>query len=367
MPIYMDIHSVPGIEALDLAEAHRKDMLIQDSYRCKCMTYWVDEARGVAFCLIEAPDKSVVAEMHKNAHGFIPNKIIEVKNEVVESFLGRIHDPEDAEISNNGLKVFRDTAFRILLVTDSIDPVLLRHNLGARNASDLLKKINMILRKELLFHAGREVEHTGNEFIASFSSASKAILCALAIQKNLSGPDRKLTGFRIGITAGNPVAKSDRLFGDSIQLARCLCTAAHSNARIVVSSVVNELLTADQFASGRKRFIAILPQDEIVLQALFRKLEENWQDPDFTVLNFCQSMSMSKSQLYRKTVALWNLSPNLLLKEFRLNKAREMLKTHFNNISQTTFDSGFTSPSYFTKCFKKKFGLLPAVYLNSLK
>ena len=66
MPIYMDIHNVPGIEALDLAEAHAKDMLIQDFYRCKCMTYWVDEARGVAFCLIEAPDQSFVAEMHKN-------------------------------------------------------------------------------------------------------------------------------------------------------------------------------------------------------------------------------------------------------------------------------------------------------------
>jgi AraC-like DNA-binding protein len=363
----MDIHNVPGIEALDLAEAHRKDILIQDSYRCKCMTYWIDEARGVAFCLIEAPDKSVVEEMHKNAHGFIPNKIIEVKNEVVESFLGRIHDPEEAEISNSGLKVFRDIAFRIILVADSEDPVLLRHNLGVRNAGDLLKKLNTILRKELLFHAGREVEHTGSEFIASFSSAGKAVSCALAIQKNLSGPDLKLTGFKIGITAGNPVAKSERLFGDSIQLARYLYTVSHNKERIVVSSVVNELLTAEQFAGDRKHFITILPQDEILLQALFRRLQENWQDPDFTVSAFCRSMSMSKSQFYRKTVAFWNLSPNLLLKEFRLNKARELLKGRFNNISQTTFDSGFTSPSYFTKCFKKKFGLLPAAYLHSLK
>jgi AraC-like DNA-binding protein len=94
--------------------------------------------------------------------------------------------------------------------------------------------------------------------------------------------------------------------------------------------------------------------------------EDNWQDPDFTVSVFCQSMPMSKYQLYRKTMALWELSPNLLLKEYRLNKALELLRGHCNNISQTVYDSGFSSPSYFTKCFKKKFGLFPVNYLNSL-
>jgi hypothetical protein len=49
MPIYMDIHNVPGVEASNLAEAHRQDILIQGKYHCKCMTYWLDEARGVAF------------------------------------------------------------------------------------------------------------------------------------------------------------------------------------------------------------------------------------------------------------------------------------------------------------------------------
>ena len=97
----MDIHHVPGAEALDLAEAHRKDMLIQDKYSCKCMTYWLDDARGVAFCLIEAPDKRVVEEMHRDSHGFIPSRIIEVQNEVVQSFLGRIHAPEETAISDN--------------------------------------------------------------------------------------------------------------------------------------------------------------------------------------------------------------------------------------------------------------------------
>ena len=130
MPIYMDIHNVPGVEALDVAEAHRKDMLLQHEYDCKCMTYWIDEKKGLAFCLIEAPDQSMVEEMHRRSHGLVPSKVIEVKTEVVESFLGRIHDPEETTISDTGLKVFSDTASRIILVTNIIDPVLLRHALG---------------------------------------------------------------------------------------------------------------------------------------------------------------------------------------------------------------------------------------------
>jgi AraC-like DNA-binding protein len=103
-----------------------------------------------------------------------------------------------------------------------------------------------------------------------------------------------------------------------------------------------------------------------MLVALFHTLEENWQDGGFGVDEFCRALSMSKSQLYRKTIGLWNLSPNLLLKEFRLGKAKELLKRQSFNVAQTTFDSGFSSPSYFTKCFKKKFGLLPAMYQDAL-
>jgi AraC-like DNA-binding protein len=366
MPIYMDIHLVPGLEALDAAEAHRKDMMIQDDYKCKAMTYWIDETRGVAFCLIEGPDKTGVEEMHRHSHGLIPHKIIEVKNELVESFLGRINDPEEVEISDTGLKVINESAFRILLVTDMVDPVLLRHKLGMEKANELINVQNEAIRKELAIHGGREVENAGNGFIASFSSAVKAISCALAIQKSMSVADRRQTGFKIGINGGEPVSKSDKLFGDTIQMAKYLCTVA-PNDKIVVATVVKELLSRDFAQLDQKNIVILPPQEETLVETLYNILEANWQDSDFTVSEFCHTMSMSKSRLYRKTISLWGLSPNLLLKEFRLDKAREILRKQSFNISQTTFDSGFSSPSYFTKCFKKKFGLLPATYLNTLQ
>ncbi|WP_289053947.1 DUF4242 domain-containing protein [Carboxylicivirga marina] len=80
MPIYMDRLDLPGVTAKDVAEAHQKDLKIQDDYGCRAITYWFDEERQTAFCLIEAPDKGAVKAMHEHAHGLVPHQIIEVNN-----------------------------------------------------------------------------------------------------------------------------------------------------------------------------------------------------------------------------------------------------------------------------------------------
>ena len=219
MPIYMDVHIVPGVKARDVAEAHTKDILIQNEHACKCMTYWIDEDRENVFCLIEAPAKEAVIEMHDKAHGLIPHKIIEVSSSLVESFLGRIYDPADAETTNDGLKVFSDPSFRILLITKTIDPVLLQYKLGSEKANELLNRQNSIVRKHIAANGGSEVEHGGPGFIISFASASKAVSCALAIRNDIADADAREMDLRIGINAGEPIEKSNRLFGDVIDLA----------------------------------------------------------------------------------------------------------------------------------------------------
>jgi AraC-like DNA-binding protein len=365
MPIYMDVHIVPGVKAKDVAEAHRKDLLHQEEFECNCMTYWIDEKRESIFCLIEAPDKKAVEEMHNRAHGLIPNKVVEVNNTIVESFLGRIYDPADAVITDDGLKVFSDSALRVLVVTKITDPVLLQYKLGRERAIELLNRQNDIIRKNITEFGGREAEHEGTGFIISFPSAAKAVSCALAIQTQIPHADAKETGFRIGINAGEPIEKSNDLFGDTIKLADYLCSIAH-DVQVAVTSKVKELVSKDYFQKGAKSFISLSPQDETLLQSLFSVLEENWQNPDFDIPEYCQTMAMSKSQLYRKAISLTGFSPNILLKDFRLEKAKELMKKQRYSISQITFDSGFTSPSYFTKCFKTKYGLLPMAYLELL-
>ena len=365
MPIYMDLHILPGVKAKDVAEAHKKDLVVQDEHGCKAMTYWIDEKRGNVFCLIEAPSKEAVEEMHGKAHGLVPNRIVEVDPMLVESFLGRISDPEEAETTEEGLKVFSDPSFRILLVTTIDDPVLMQHRLGTEKTKELLGLHNDIIRNELASYGGVEVEHEKPGFIASFLSAGKAVSCALAIREAIATAGLDEVGFRMALNAGEPVTKNEKLFGDTVQFAEQICSIAMSS-QIGIASAVKELVSKDYFQNRENGFLNLSPRDETLLGSLFNKLEENWQHPDFNVTDYCLTMAMSKSQLYRKTIALSGLSPNVLLKEFRLEKAKERMKKQRDNISQITFDSGFTSPSYFTKCFKKKFGLLPMVYLDLL-
>jgi AraC-like DNA-binding protein len=362
----MDVHIVPGVKARDVAEAHQLDMMHQKEFGCKCMTYWIDEERENIFCLIEAPSKDAVEEMHGKAHGLIPNKIIEVSPEVVSSFLGRIYDPEDAVTTADGLKVFTDTSFRTVLAIKICDAVLLQAQHGVDKAHELLNRHNDTIRKQLAQNNGSEVEYGGSSFIISFTNAANAVSCALAIQKEMQSYDAGVSGARMAISAGEPVENSNKLFGNTLQLAGYMCAIA-GPLQVVVAATIKDLVAKDYFKIKGDHFLILSPQDEQLLQQLFGILETNWQQAEFDVEDYSREMAMSKSQLYRKIIQLTGLPPNILLKEFRLEKAKDLMRKKHFNIAQITFDSGFSSPSYFTKCFKNKYGLLPMAYLDLLR
>jgi len=79
MPLYMDIHNLPGATAKEVAEAHIKDVQTQDRYGVRYLRYWVDEHRGKVFCLVDAPDAEAAATVHREAHGLVADDIFEVQ------------------------------------------------------------------------------------------------------------------------------------------------------------------------------------------------------------------------------------------------------------------------------------------------
>ncbi len=78
MPIFLDRHDLSGLTASDIAEAHRKDLEVQDQYGVRFLTYWFDESRGTGFCLIDAPDIKTAMRVHDEAHGEVAKDVIEV-------------------------------------------------------------------------------------------------------------------------------------------------------------------------------------------------------------------------------------------------------------------------------------------------
>src|SRR5690606_41946647 len=113
MPIFMDLHILPGVKAREVAQAHMQDVLLEEEHQCKCMTYWIDEARGKVFCLIQAPAKEVVEELHRKAHGLVPHRIMEAETALVESVLGRVSDPHETLVLDKGLKLGHEPSYTL--------------------------------------------------------------------------------------------------------------------------------------------------------------------------------------------------------------------------------------------------------------
>ncbi|MBU2668867.1 DUF4242 domain-containing protein [Actinoplanes bogorensis] len=79
MSIYMDVHSISGGVSLDdVAKAHQADLDTQGEFGVTYQRYWVDEAHGKIFCLVEAPSAEAAAAVHRKAHGLVADEIFEV-------------------------------------------------------------------------------------------------------------------------------------------------------------------------------------------------------------------------------------------------------------------------------------------------
>ena len=364
MPIFIDLHIGQGMTAEIIAVAHQRDLANQDNFKCQCLTYWLDEARGNSYCLIKAPDKEAVRMMHWAAHEQFPDEIVEVDERIVKAFLGRLHDPEVVDyMIDQKIKVFNDPAFRVLLAVEMKDKMQLSTELEAKKGNRVLEKSYNIIQNAISSHQGVAAEKKNEELIGSFDAALPAILCAIDI-KNHIGTQSKTIDLRMSVHAGNPIDNHPELFGNTLMLSRFL-NMIPKRSSIVVSNIVKSLLekASKNFLARSSGVQSISAGDEEFLKKLALVFSSNWQNSNFDVQKCTKAMSLSKSKLYRQCVGLTGMSTARLLMEFRLRKARQLLQTSNRNISQTAFDSGFNSASYFSKCFHKRFSLQPTTYL----
>lgn len=363
MPIYMDRHEMPeGVTAEHVAEMHQADLKVEHKYGCKGMTYWCDENRRTAFCLIEAPNEKALQDMHNEAHGDVPHRLIEVNPKVVESFLGRIEDPEKSQ--NSELNIINDPACRIIMVIG-----LRRISLATGFPKELnaaIKKHNMFTVNTFSKYKGRVVKQKLDYFLTSFESVTNAVLCAIEIQSELKHTIyknfQKFIKFSIGLSAGVPVTNQDHIFGDTVKLADRLCKVV--DGQIVISNDVKELFESENLIASidQERVKLLHPNDELFLNLLMDYTEEEWLNSGLNVEDFCRELGYSKSQLYRKMISITGKSPNAFIKEYRLNRALNLLNRQQDNISEIAFKTGFNSPAYFSKCFLNTYGVLPSIY-----
>ncbi len=234
--LFLDRHNVPGATPSDIAAAHELDVAVQDQYGVRYVTYWFDEDAGTVFCLAEGRDRAAVEAVHRDAHGLMADNVIEVGEGPINAFLGDFprHPPGVA---------YTDPAVRAILFTDFCGSTRLTQELGDDGFMCLLREHDEIVRSALAERGGREVKHTGDGIMASFSSVIASVETGIAIQAAVSdrnGGGAEPIQLRIGISVGEPVTESGDLFGAAVQLSARLCGVA-SPGGIAVSNAVREV------------------------------------------------------------------------------------------------------------------------------
>jgi len=160
----------------------------------------------------------------------------------IEDFLLGAEGPRARPKVSEGLQT--------ILFTDMEGSTTLTQRLGDAGAQEVLRTHNRIIRDALNMHGGTETKHTGDGVMVSFPFASRAIACAVAIQRrfashNESNPDAPIR-VRIGLNAGEPVAEDDDLFGTAVQLAARICAHAQPG-QILTADVVQQLAAGKGF------------------------------------------------------------------------------------------------------------------------
>ncbi len=360
----MDRHDVSeGVSAEVLAEIHQEDLKIEHEYGCRGFTYWFDQKRKNVFCLIEAPNKEAITRMHKHAHGDVPNTIIEVEPTIVESFLGRISDPEKDQ--SKELNIINDSAYRILMAINSNRIIYKQNSTVSKSIS---KNFDTEIVKLIEKHHGNIVKRNTSFYLISFKSAVNAIKTALKIESDLKPKySTPSTHIKIAIASGEPVTNKPQIFEDTISLISRMCEIV--DADITISYEVKTLFKSEQrsLISDNSQIRVLSPSEETFLIQLMDEVEISWQNSEFNIDNFSENLGYSKSQLYRKLTTLTGKSPNAFIRDYRLTQALNLLNLEKGNISEIAFETGFNSLAYFSKCFKNKFKILPSDYISKHK
>ena len=96
------------------------------------------------------------------------------------------------------------------------------------------------------------------------------------------------------------------------------------------------------------------------MNRLMEVINTHLAEEEFSIEEIGEEVGMSRTQIYRKLKALTGKSPSLFLRSVRLNKAKEMISNKEASISEISYMVGFSSPAYFSRCFREEFGSSPS-------
>lgn len=241
----------------------------------------------------------------------------------------------------------------VLLVEDNADVrQYLKKQLGntytimeAENGRDGIEKARQQI-PDLIISDIMMPEMDGYEFCRLMKNDQKTSHIPVIMLTAKSSENSKLSGLETGADAY--LTKPFNLQELQIRIENLIAQRRKMRERFSKEFL---LKPSDVFASS--------PDAEFI-ERLKNVIDNHMENPDLTIEKVSGLIDMSRKQLHRKLRALTNQSPSQFLRSMRLQRAKQLLEQQAGNVTEIAFNVGFSSSSYFTKCFREAFGILPS-------
>ncbi len=239
-------------------------------------------------------------------------------------------------------------------------------------------------------YRGRIIQSDQNMLVVTFEGPSKAVHCSIDLINAIQSVNLKLA---IGIHIREAsVDESHFISGDTQDFIESILKKSEPNQILITQAVkyllsgaglnfeasknimdtgdgqsqtlfrvTDHLLEVEQQESSKH---LLLPQNDSFLEDVLQCIDVHLGNELFGVEMLCGELLMSERQLQRKLKAITNKSPNQLISSVRLHRAKELILSQKYNISEVAYNTGFSNPAYFSKCFKKEFGISPSELIS---
>ncbi|WP_109299757.1 alpha/beta fold hydrolase [Aquimarina sp. AU474] len=246
--------------------------------------------------------------------------------------------------------------------------------------------VQNLVQKFASKYKGNVIINTKNTFTITFEGPSKAVYCSTELVEIVKSFNTQIS---IGIDI-KECSIRDCVCEETEDFVSFIGNQSSPNQIVLTQTVKNLLVGVDMdFTPNKTVFKTELgtslllftatkksqpettiikkhkdPQQNSFLQQVVQNINNHMSNDYYGVTILCREIGVSERQLQRKLKAITNKSPNQLISLIRLNRAKELIMNKQSTISEIAFQTGFSSPSYFSKCFKKEFAVSPSELVN---
>lgn len=358
MAVYLVQHITNTKPAIDLAIAFYSKL--QLSLLKRCINCWVDTKKNSVFYLIKASQKKTIKKLYYKSTNLHPHKIIPVNNHLVYAFL---KSEQQLKMIQSQFE-FKTQEHTTLFIAKTINKHVLLNNLKKNKTRNALLYKKTVIKNLIHSYDGNQININNKDYIALFPTFKKAFDCSFAIQKKL----QKRVNYISTKFILYPYSSELNIKNSTSNISKIidLLYFIKTEKQFILSSQLSKNHSFQNHFTEKENisYCILKPENENFLFSLLDVISENYQNPDFSIPDIASLMMMCKTSLYRNCKAVTGSSINQILKEYRLLKSINSIASKESDINQISIDVGFNSLSYFSNCFKKKFGITPSAFLK---